>query len=122
MANKKIDLLKKEADTQSMNQIDDIFSQINSLDVSSKTNSDEITIKPVADFKSVTTNEIPVQDDKPGYISLVIPNSLKKTWKNYSNNHGMSLTDCIKLGMKLLEDMENKQKISIDSGFITYRI
>ena len=67
------------------------------------------------DFKTVTNSA----DDKPGYVSLVIPNSLKKKWKLYSTQHSMSLTDCLKLGMKLLEEMEQQGKIKIEDGFVT---
>ena len=70
------------------------------------------------DFKTVTNSATPA-DDKPGYVSLVIPNSLKKKWKLYSTQHSMSLTDCLKLGMKLLEEMEQQGKIKIEDGFVT---
>jgi len=88
------------------------------------------TASPARDFKTVTTftetkpqdiqnTEAEQKDDKPGYVSLVIPNSLKKKWKLYSTVHGMSLTDSLKLGMKLLEEMEQKGKIRIEGGFLT---
>ena len=73
-----------------------------------------------AEKNSGTSSES--KDDKPGYVSLVIPNGLKKKWKLYSMQHGMSLTDCLKLGMKLLEEMEGQGRIKIEDGFITLNV
>lgn len=123
---------KQEADKASQEQINDIFAAISELG-SNNSNSSEIKAAPEQDrgkhnFNTVTTTETHVaegigneqKDEKPGYISVVIPNSLKKKWKIYSTQHNMSLTDCVKLGMKLLEEMENQNKIKIEGGFITF--
>ncbi len=73
--------------------------------------------------KPIETVAVPVdpKDDKPGYISLVIPNSLKKKWKQYCMNHDLSLTDCIKLAMDNLEQMELNDVIEIQGRFIKYK-
>lgn len=70
--------------------------------------------------KTVTEKKSAPKAEKPGYISLVITPSLKKKWKTYCTDHGLSLTDCIKISMKLLEDMEKKNSISLEDGVLSY--
>ncbi len=112
---------KKQAELASENQMQDLMAAISGLGSGNNTNSNTSEIKTEnesrvgEDFKTVTNSA----DDKPGYVSLVIPNSLKKKWKLYSTQHSMSLTDCLKLGMKLLEEMEQQGKIKIEDGFVT---
>ena len=112
---------KKQAELASENQMQDLMTAISGLGSGNNTNSNTSEIKTEnesrvgEDFKTVTNSA----DDKPGYVSLVIPNSLKKKWKLYSTQHSMSLTDCLKLGMKLLEEMEQQGKIKIEDGFVT---
>lgn len=112
---------KKQAELASENQMQDLMTAISGLGSANSTNSNTSEIKTEnesrvgEDFKTVTNSV----DDKPGYVSLVIPNSLKKKWKLYSTQHSMSLTDCLKLGMKLLEEMEQQGKIKIEDGFVT---
>ena len=116
---------KKQAELASENQMQDLMTAISGLGSGNSTNSNTSEIKTEnesrvgedfkKDFKTVTNSA----DDKPGYVSLVIPNSLKKKWKLYSTQHSMSLTDCLKLGMKLLEEMEQQGKIKIEDGFVT---
>lgn len=112
---------KKQAELASENQMQDLMAAISGLGSGNSTDSNTSEIKTEnenrvgADFKTVTNPA----DDKPGYVSLVIPNSLKKKWKLYSTHHSMSLTDCLKLGMKLLEEMEQQGKIKIEDGFVT---
>lgn len=112
---------KKQAELASENQMQDLMTAISGLGSGNSTNSNTSEIKTEnesrvgEDFKTVTNPT----DDKPGYVSLVIPNSLKKKWKLYSTQHSMSLTDCLKLGMKLLEEMEQQGKIKIEDGFVT---
>jgi len=112
---------KKQAELASENQMQDLMAAISGLGSGNSTNSNSFEIKTEnessvgEDFKTVTNPT----DDKPGYVSLVIPNSLKKKWKLYSTQHSMSLTDCLKLGMKLLEEMEQQGKIKIEDGFVT---
>jgi hypothetical protein len=112
---------KKQAELASENQMQDLMTAISGLGSGNSTNSYTSEIKTEnesrvgEDFKTVTYSA----DDKPGYVSLVIPNSLKKKWKLYSTQHRMSLTDCLKLGMKLLEEMEQQGKIKIEDGFVT---
>lgn len=138
MANKKVSLeeLKQRADQESQNQVNDIFSQISNLGSSNNNksvtyeeneniqeNEDESTedIIPVKKRKPVNNKTVTSKkEDKPGYVSLVIPNSLKKKWKTFCNEHGISLTDCIKASMKLLEDMERKEAINLEDGVISY--
>lgn len=126
-ATKKIDIQERKlaSENASNEQMNDIFAAISGLGSAS-------TVQTEDNFKTVTNNpevkeagntqvqNVNSKDEKPGYISLVVPNSLKKKWKVYCTQHGMSLTDCIKMGMKLLEDLEQKQAITIDSGFVTY--
>mgnify|MGYP007069896583 FL=1 len=131
MATKKVQNLdleekKKEAEKASNEQMSDLYDVISSLGTSSEKNTNSSEIKSDEgqggagdNFKTVTTPSSSEQDDKPGYVSLVIPNSLKKKWKLYSAQHEMSLTDSLKLGMKLLEQMENQGKIKIEGGFLT---
>lgn len=143
--NKKINLdeTKKRADEAGKEQINDIMSMISDLGsessgavqeeetvaaretVTKKTaaESSEGSVKIRTESKtsaSTVKKTTSAKDSKPGYISLVIPNSLKTKWKVYSSEHGMSLTDCMKMAMKLLEDMEQKEAISVEDGFITY--
>lgn len=112
---------KKQAELASENQMQDLMAAISGLGSGNSTDSNTSEIKTEnesrvgEDFKTVTNPA----DDKPGYVSLVIPNSLKKKWKFYSTQHSMSLTDCLKLGMKLLEEMEQQGKIKIEDGFVT---
>lgn len=112
---------KKQAELASENQMQDLMAAISGLGSGNSTDSNTSEIKTEnesrvgEDFKTVTNSA----DDKPGYVSLVIPNSLKKKWKLYSTQHSMSLTDCLKLGMKLLEEMEQQGKIKIEDGFVT---
>ena len=112
---------KKQAELASENQMQDLMAAISGLGSGNSTDSNTSEIKTEnesrvgEDFKTVTNSA----DDKPGYVSLVIPNSLKKKWKLYSTQHSMSLTDCLKLGMKLLEEMEQQGKIRIEDGFVT---
>lgn len=148
-ATKKINMdeRKREADAAGKEQVSDIFSMISGLGSSSDddepaprrvvTEQAAVERKPVAKVKpqiepEEVQAEIPVvtkiktkkaetkKENKPGYVSLVISNNLKTKWKTYSSAHGMSLTDCMKLAMKLLEDMEQKEAISIEDGFLTY--
>ena len=115
---------KKQAELASENQMQDLMAAISGLGGGNSTDSNTSEIKTEnesrvgEDFKTVTNSATPA-DDKPGYVSLVIPNSLKKKWKLYSTQHSMSLTDCLKLGMKLLEEMEQQGKIKIEDGFVT---
>lgn len=115
---------KKQAELASENQMQDLMAAISGLGSGKSTDSNSFEIKTEnesnvgEDFKTVT-NPATSADDKPGYVSLVIPNSLKKKWKLYSTQHSMSLTDCLKLGMKLLEEMEQQGKIKIEDGFVT---
>ena len=112
---------KKQAELASENQMQDLMAAISGLGSGNSTDSNSFEIKTEnensvgEDFKTVTNSA----DDKPGYVSLVIPNSLEKKWKLYSTQHSMSLTDCLKLGMKLLEEMEQQGKIKIEDGFVT---
>ena len=112
---------KKQAELASENQMQDLMAAISGLGSGNSTDSNTSEIKTEnesrvgEDFETVTNSA----DDKPGYVSLVIPNSLKKKWKLYSTQHSMSLTDCLKLGMKLLEEMEQQGKIKIEDGFVT---
>lgn len=134
---KKIDVQEKKAVSENANkkQINDIFSTISKLGtktekISNQTEHEknsytfEITDKDKSvlldDFKTVTKKAPEENDEKPGYISLVVSNNLKKKWKVYVSEHGMSMTDCIKLSMKLLEDMESSGKIKVDDGIIIY--
>ena len=124
---------KRQAEQASENQMQDLMAAISGLGAKDS-NTFEIdkdspkTVPVESNFKTVTNNSTlekntdtsDSKDDKPGYVSLVIPNSLKKKWKLYSAQHSMSLTDCLKLGMKLLEEMEQKGKISIGDGFLTF--
>lgn len=120
-------------------QIGDIFESIqnlgrNSLDEDIPVAEPVVTRKenPVSEKRIVTkAKSAPVSKvsspavkkaDKPGYVSLVIPNSLKTEWKIYSSEHRMTLTECMKLAMKLLKEMEQKEAITIEDGFITYQI
>lgn len=126
----KAEILKREAQQNAQNS--NLMSMIGSLGQSG-------TIKDTEDFsnKSVTETEEPVQRisttvnktvtaksgtkaEKPGYISLVITPTLKKEWKTYCTEHGLSLTDCIKVSMKLLKDMEKKNAISLEDGVLSY--
>lgn len=126
----KAEILKREAQQNAQNS--NLMSMIGSLGQSG-------TIKDTEDFsnKSVTETEEPVQrisrtvnktvtaksgtkGEKPGYISLVITPTLKKEWKTYCTEHGLSLTDCIKVSMKLLKDMEKKNAISLEDGVLSY--
>ncbi len=122
----------KEANKASQAQMNDIFNAISVLG-SNDSNSSEIIAIPEQDrgkqdFNTVTNTEThsaegihnEPKDEKPGYVSVVIPNSLKKKWKIFGMQHNMSLTDCLKLGMKLLEEMEQQKKIRIEGGFITF--
>ena len=130
----RVEEIKREAEIASEKQMNDIYAAISGLGSntafqSRKTEPEPETPAPeiktvtkpaAAEVASVvTTSEPESKDDKPGYVSLVIPNSLKKKWKMYSTVHGMSLTDCLKLGMKLLEEMEQKGTIRIEEGFLT---
>ncbi len=81
---------------------------------------EEIPVKPRTVNKTVTEKKSIPKGEKPGYISLVITPSLKKKWKTYCTDHGLSLTDCIKVSMKLLEDMEKKNAISLEDGVLSY--
>lgn len=124
---------KRQAEQASENQMQDLMAAISGLGVKDSNtfemnNESEKTAPVENKFKTETNNSVvennsnisDTKDDKPGYVSLVIPNSLKKRWKLYSAQHSMSLTDCLKLGMKLLEEMEQKGKISIGDGFLTF--
>lgn len=124
---------KRQAEQASENQMQDLMAAISGLGAKDSNtfeiDKDSPKTAPVeSNFKTVTNNSAlekntdtsDSKDDKPGYVSLVIPNSLKKKWKLYSAQHSMSLTDCLKLGMKLLEEMEQKGKISIGDGFLTF--
>ena len=135
-----LDEKRRDAEKASEEQMNDLYAAISGLGSSSHKNSNSLEIEKSVNpsrggdnFKTVsnavTQNSLPqeepaenaseTKDDKPGYVSLVIPNSLKKKWKLYSAQHEMSLTDCLKLGMKLLEQMENQGKIKIEEGFLT---
>lgn len=123
---------KQEAEKASQEQMDNIFATISALGSGNSNTSEIVTEKEQRrveqDFKTVTTsltdsvesNPVEQKDEKPGYVSLVLPNSLKKKWKIYSTQHNMSLTDCLKLGMKLLEELEQQKKIKIEGGFVTF--
>lgn len=124
----------REAEKASEEQMNDLTAAImglgsNHSDSVATPSSNSSTAKTEVDNRTVTsvaqeepsriTTDTDSKDEKPGYVSLVIPNSLKKKWKLYSTVHGMSLTDCLKLGMKLLEEMEQQGKIRIEGGFLT---
>ena len=124
----------REAEKASEEQMNDLTAAImglgsNHSDSAAAPSSNTSTTKTEVDNRTVTsvaqeepsriTTDTDSKDEKPGYVSLVIPNSLKKKWKLYSTVHGMSLTDCLKLGMKLLEEMEQQGKIRIEGGFLT---
>lgn len=128
-----IEAQKREADAQ----VDDIMSMISDLGSKSApvTAVKEIEEERAPVYTSARTRSsindvqtgarkrvVPVEisDEKPGYISMVIPTSLKKKWKIFCTQHGMSLTDALKLGMKLLEDMEQNREISIEDGIVSY--
>lgn len=130
----RVEEIKREAEIASEKQMNDIYAAISGLGSNTASQSRKTEPEPEApapEIKTVTkpaaaevapvvtTSEPESKDDKPGYVSLVIPNSLKKKWKMYSTVHGMSLTDCLKLGMKLLEEMEQKGTIRIEEGFLT---
>lgn len=130
----RVEEIKREAEIASEKQMNDIYAAISGLGSNTASQSRKIEPEPetpAPEIKTVTkpaaaevapvvtTSEPESKDDKPGYVSLVIPNSLKKKWKMYSTVHGMSLTDCLKLGMKLLEEMEQKGTIRIEEGFLT---
>lgn len=122
---------KQEAAKASQEQMNDIFATISALGT---TNSNTSEMKALTeqnnasqDFKTVTTVNLQTDDEsqsdeKPGYISLVIPNNLKKKWKIFSAMHNMSLTNSLKLGMKLLEELEQNKKIKIEGGFVTFNV
>ena len=124
------EILKREAQQNAQNS--NLMSMIGSLGSGST-----ITEKEDISNKSVTETEEPVRQatgtvnktvtaksggkaEKPGYISLVITPTLKKEWKTYCTEHGLSLTDCIKVSMKLLKDMEKKNAISLEDGVLSY--
>jgi len=134
---KKIDIeaQKREADAQ----VDDIMSMISGLGskpaAATVVKEEEEEPAPVYTSTSTRTRSsindvqtgarkrvapVEIPDEKPGYISMVIPTSLKKKWKIFCTQHGMSLTDALKLGMKLLEDMEQNREISIEDGIVSY--
>ena len=128
----RVEEIKREAEIASEKQMNDIYAAISGLGSNTASQSRKTEHEtPAPEIKTVTkpaaaevapvvtTSEPESKDDKPGYVSLVIPNSLKKKWKMYSTVHGMSLTDCLKLGMKLLEEMEQKGTIRIEEGFLT---
>lgn len=130
----RVEEIKREAEIASEKQMNDIYAAISGLGSNTTSQSRKTEPEPenpAPEIKTVTkpaaaevapvvtTSEPESKDDKPGYVSLVIPNSLKKKWKMYSTVHGMSLTDCLKLGMKLLEEMEQKGTIRIEEGFLT---
>lgn len=81
---------------------------------------EEIPVKVRTVNKTVTAKPSSTKTEKPGYISLVITPSLKKKWKSYCTEHGLSLTDCIKISMRLLEDLEKKNTISLEDGVLSY--
>ena len=124
--------LRDESNRATQNDVSDILASIQSLGNQTqpviRTRSETVhvqeqkKIEPQIETVAVSS---PVsaesKDDKPGYISLVIPNSMKKKWKMYCTQHEISLTDCIKLAMKNLEVMEQQQIIKIDSGVVIYR-
>jgi len=119
--------LKQEADQSTTEQVDDIFNAINSLgsssvSVSSKSSAsyEETDDTPIIRRASKKT-EIQKKEKKGngGYVSLVIPDNLKTKWKVFCTEHGVSLTDSIKLGMKLLMEMEDQKMITIEDGVIT---
>ena len=116
----RVEEIKKEAEIASEKQMQDIFAAISGLGSSKPEQTQPAPSENSNTFeiKQTKVNDAP-KNDKPGYVSLVIPNSLKKKWKLYSAAHGMSLTDCLKLGMKLLEEMEQQGKIKIEEGFLT---
>lgn len=123
---KKINLEEKirESENASNAQMDDIFSQISGLGATNtkkESTVEENEKKAEAHSMTVTISESEADNEKPGYVSLVIPSSLKKQWKIFSTAHGISLSDSIKLGMKLMVEMEQQNKIKIDGGFVTYR-
>lgn len=124
------EILKREAQQNAQNS--NLMSMIGSLGSGST-----ITENEDISNKSVTETEEPVRQatrtvnktvtaksgakaEKPGYISLVITPTLKKEWKTYCTEHGLSLTDCIKVSMKLLKDMEKKNAISLEDGVLSY--
>lgn len=129
---KDIEKLKQDSEQATNNQVNDIFDAISKLGAndSEKVESEPVreesfeeeepiirrTVRPAA--KPIATKKVK-GDDKRGFISLVVSPSLKTKWKTYSTNHGMSLTDCIKLGMKLLEEMEQQGMLQIEDGVVT---
>lgn len=132
MANKKIDIAEKRAEAENAGneQFNDLASMIASLGSSSApepvTETEEseqpVSVRTVHTVKKTSAparSKAPTAD-QVGYVSLVIPTKLKKQWKTYSAEHGLSLTDCIKLGMHLIEELEAGGSISIDNGIITW--
>jgi len=125
--------LKAQANEATKNDVSDIFASIKSLgnpaassipvETRREVETPVVETKPlepkVKQIETVAITES--KDDKPGYISLVIPNSLKKKWKLYCMQHELSLTDCIKIAMKNLEEMEKNDVISIEDGIVMYR-
>lgn len=85
-----------------------------------ETEQDPIPVARRTVNKTVTEKKSSAKGEKPGYISLVITPSLKKEWKSYCTEHGLSLTDCIKVSMKLLKDMEKKNMVSLEDGVLSY--
>lgn len=123
--------LKQESDQATDNQMNDIFAQISSLGLGAVTSTpeEEVTVQEtVVDEepiikrniqKSVPAAAKKAKKGNSGYVSLVIPDSIKTKWKVFCSEHGISLTDSIKLGMKLLMEMEDQNMISIEDGVIT---
>lgn len=106
--------------SSSSSDSDDDSNNTVTTDSTDETEEDEIPVIHKTVSKTVTTKKTSSKTEKPGYISLVITPSLKKEWKSYCTEHGLSLTDCIKVSMKLLKDMEKKNIVSLEDGVLSY--
>ena len=92
----RVEEIKREAEIASEKQMNDIYAAISGLGSNTTSQSRKSEPEtPAPEIKTVTkpaaaevapvvtTSEPESKDDKPGYVSLVIPNSLKKKWKMY---------------------------------------
>lgn len=121
--------LKQESEEAATNQMNDIFAAISSLGSAPAKEETEVTVQETTEEvdepiikRSVVKPAAPVKKAKKGnsgYVSLVIPDNIKTKWKVFCSEHGLSLTDSIKLGMKLLMEMEDQNLLTIEDGVIT---
>lgn len=121
--------LKNESEKASADQMNDIFAQISSLGSTPAKKEPEVTVQETQE--EIDEPIIKRSSPKPsatvkkakkgnsGYVSLVIPDNIKTKWKVFCSEHGLSLTDSIKLGMKLLMEMEDQNLLTIEDGVIT---